>query len=468
MLFDTLQYWIFFAAVLAVYGSLSEGPGRGFLVLASFIFYGFWDPRFMILLAGSTLFNYFSGLAIEIQPVRRKRKWLCLAIAGNLTILGFFKYYNFFIASFSGFFGTDTSSIVLNIILPVGVSFFTFEGIAYNMDVYRRDVSAQRNFTDFALFISFFPHLMAGPIIRPHHFFPQVGPAWNITSEDFKWGVIQVVKGLIKKCVFADSVAVYANAYFSHTGGGGQTTALAGVLAFSMQIYFDFAGYTDIARGCARLLGFKFPPNFERPYLSRDISDFWHRWHISLSSWLRDYLYIPLGGNREGKFNTYRNYMVVMGLGGLWHGASWNFMIWGLYHGVLISMHRLWIDLAPAFTRGWMQSRLGGIFAWMLTTVLVFIGWIPFRATDWHQTKMVISDLLRPSEYQIALIPAELLVLTGISVLYCALDRDRRLAHWVENRVAMLPFSILAGVAIWVLSIFMQRDTSIPFIYFKF
>lgn len=468
MLFDTLQYWVFFIAVVAVYGSLDARSGRVFLVLASFVFYGFWDPRFLILLAGSVFFNYYSGIAIESAAENRRRIWLVGSIAANLAVLGFFKYFNFFIESFSRLFALNSNSMVLNILLPVGVSFFTFEGIAYNVDVYRKRVPARHSLIDFALFMSFFPHLVAGPIIRPHDFFPQVGPKWRIDGADFKWGVMQIVKGLIKKSVFADAFAVYANAYFGQTPQAVPITALVGVIAFGMQIYFDFAGYTDIARGCARLLGFKFPPNFERPYLTRDISEFWRKWHISLSSWLRDYLYIPLGGNRGTMLDTYRNYIIVMGLGGLWHGASWNFLIWGLYHGILLSMHRLWTDFGPAATRGWMQNRVGAVLAWALTTVLVFIGWIPFRAKDWHQTITTLADLLHPAAYNLTTIPTELLVLSMVSLCYCLLDQKRVLEHWAEKKVAQLPFAISIGIAIWLLGVFMQRDTSIPFLYFQF
>jgi len=468
MLFDTLQYWLFFVAVLTAYGCLGARSGRSILVVASFMFYGFWDSRFMILLAGSTIFNYCSGIAIESSKGDWRRIWLSLAIVANLTVLGFFKYFNFFIESLGRIVGLDSSSIIINVVLPVGISFFTFEGVAYNVDVFRKNVPARRNLLDFALFISFFPHLVAGPIIRPHDFFPQVGPKWRIDETDFKWGMMQIVKGLVKKCVFADAVAVYANAYFAQPTGTAEVTASVGVLAFGMQIYFDFAGYTDIARGCARLLGFKFPPNFERPYLALNISEFWRRWHISLSSWLRDYLYIPLGGNRGSMLKTYRNYLIVMGLGGLWHGASWNFLIWGLFHGVLLSAHRLWLDFGPATIRGWLQHGTGAFFAWTLTTALVFIGWIPFRASDWHQTTRIFTELLHPGAYNFSSMPTELIVLAVGSLAYCVFDRGRRLERWIENGVTLVPFSISAGVAIWLLSLFMQRSSSIPFLYFQF
>lgn len=467
MLFDTLQYWLFFLAVLGVYGSLRAMQGRVFLVLASFVFYSVWDPRFVLLLAGSTAFNYFSGKAIEASQTHR-RSWLVAAIVANLTVLGFFKYFNFFAASFAHMFGLDAGSWILNIVLPVGVSFITFEGIAYNVDVYRRHLLARRNLLDFALFISFFPHLVAGPIIRPHDFFPQVGPQWRISEGDFKWGVVQIVKGLFKKCVFADTAAIYANAYFGSGDSSLAVPALAGVLAFGLQIYFDFSGYTDIARGCAQLLGFKFPPNFERPYLALDISDFWRRWHISLSSWLRDYLYIPLGGNRQGAVATYRNYLIVMGLGGLWHGASWNFLIWGLFHGVLLSLHRLWLDFVPESWRRPFQQGIGAAFAWGLTMVLVFVGWIPFRASDSQQTLKVLTDLLQPAAYNWALFPKALWVLVALSAVYCWLDRGRRLERCLQSRTTLFRFATLGGFFLWLLALFMQRDTAIPFIYFQF
>ena len=222
----------------------------------------------------------------------------------------------------------------LDVVLPVAISFYTFEAIAYNVDVHRGDVKARASLLDFALFLSFFPHLLAGPIIRPAHFFPQVAGRPVPNGEDISWAALQIFKGLIKKNVFADNFAAIANPYFNGgSGHAGAWTAWIATFAFSMQIYFDFSGYTDIARGCARLLGYEFPPNFERPYLAKDITQFWRRWHISLSTWLRDYLYIPLGGNRNGAVRAYVNVMITMALGGLWHGANWNFVAWGVYHG---------------------------------------------------------------------------------------------------------------------------------------
>jgi alginate O-acetyltransferase complex protein AlgI len=467
MLFDHLQYWIFFAAVLAAVASYSAKSGRIILVLASFVFYSFWDTRFVWLLGGYTLFNYFTGLAIEAAGPLSRRAWMVLGVAGNLCVLGFFKYFNFFIDSFSHLTGFDKSSIAIKILLPVGVSFFAFEGIAYNVDVYRRDVEPKRSLIEFALFITFFPHLVAGPIIRPNNFFPQVAAGWRLTRGDFGWGMVQIIKGLIKKVVFADALALYANQYFSNPDGH-QEMVFVGVTAFGLQIYFDFAGYTDIARGCARLLGFKFPPNFDRPYLSRSIAEFWKRWHISLSSWLRDYLYIPLGGSRSGKLMTYRNYMIVMGLGGLWHGASWNFVIWGVYHGLLLCGHRLWLEYSPNVLLSRVKTRIGGAFSWLLTIVLVFIGWIPFRAADWQQTKSILSGLLHTESYHLSVLPADLMVLIALASIWCLIDQRRRLEQWAEERASMLSLTTASGLALWFMNLTMVRDISIPFIYFKF
>ena len=343
MLFDTLSYWYFFAAVVLLLAALRPFAGKWLLVVASYVFYAFWDIRFVFLLAASTLANWAFGLWIARSEGSARRRALACAIVFNLGTLAFFKYFNFFADTLAALLHLDPHGLALRIVLPVGISFFTFEGIAYAIDVYRRDLPARRNALDFALFVSFFPHLIAGPIIRPVHFFPQIGQSLVLGDEDARWGLREILKGLFKKIALSNFYAPIADAYFHATQwNGAAVPAWVGVLAFSLQIYFDFSGYTDIARGCARLLGFKFPSNFERPYLSADIAEFWRRWHISLSSWLRDYLYIPLGGNRRGEARTCINLMIVMGLGGLWHGASWNFAVWGLYHGTLLVAHRYW------------------------------------------------------------------------------------------------------------------------------
>ena len=343
MLFNSLAFWLFFALVLLVNYAVPARWSRLTLVIASFVFYGMWNPMLVLLLGGCVLFNYVTGIGIERSTGKRATAFLTVAVTVNLLLLGFFKYYGFAVGTVTNLLHLPGDAVALHIVLPVAISFYTFEAISYNVDVYRKQLSARRNLVDFALFISFFPHLVAGPIIRPAHFFPQVGGRPIPSATAIAWGVTQIVKGLIKKAVFADNFAVIANTYFNAPNEhAGLVAAWVATIAFSMQIYFDFSGYTDIARGCAQLLGYEFPPNFERPYLARDIAEFWRRWHISLSTWLRDYLYIPLGGNRLGPARTYVNLLITMGLGGLWHGASWNFVVWGLYHGVLLTLHRAW------------------------------------------------------------------------------------------------------------------------------
>jgi alginate O-acetyltransferase complex protein AlgI len=470
MLFDTFGYWLFFAIALLLVSSLRNTPGKFVLVVMSYIFYGAWDARFVLLLGASTLANYLFGLAIGRSEGRRRKLWVTAAIAFNLGVLAFFKYFNFFIESFALLFGLDPDSLALRIILPVGVSFFTFEGIAYCVDVYRRDLKAVRDPVDFALFISFFPHLVAGPIIRPADFFPQLAARAPLTEEDTRWGLREILKGLIKKVVLADYLAPIADAYFSISAyHGSMVPAWAGVLAFSLQIYFDFSGYTDIARGCARLLGYRFPPNFERPYLSASIGEFWRRWHISLSFWLRDYLYIPLGGNRSGLARACVNMMIVMALGGLWHGASWNFVIWGIFHGSLLVIHRLWrraIDGSSVATLA--DLPLLKPFWIALTFLVVTIGWVPFRAPDFASTMQTLGELAQWPDLGFALLHPALPGIAIGALLFCLADSRRRVQDQLTLRAAWPTAAAAIAMCIVALQLFAQVDTSIPFVYFQF
>ncbi len=465
MPFDTLGYWIFFTGALLLLWSLRDRPAKMALVALSYVFYGAWDWRFCALLALSTAVNYALGRLMEARAGGARKRALALAVGFNLALLGYFKYCNFFIQSFAALFGWDDQGLLLNIVLPVGISFVTFEGIAYATDVYRRQLPAVRDPVDFALFISFFPHLVAGPIIRPTDFFPQLAARAMLTSEDSRWGLREILKGLIKKLALANYCAPIADAAF----GGGAVPMWAGVLAFSMQIYFDFSGYTDIARGCARLLGYRFPPNFERPYLSTNITDFWRRWHISLSFWLRDYLYISLGGNRRGAARTYANLIIVMGLGGLWHGASWNFAIWGLYHGALLIGHRGWRQLVESL--GWARVVdqpllrplwIACTFAW------VSLGWVPFRAEDLAGTAAAFSALWAPPDLGFAASHWGIWLIPLLTLAWCAIDRGRRVQDWIVQRASLASTAIIGALALLGLEIFGQFDTQIPFVYFQF
>ncbi len=469
MLFDTFGYWGFFTLVLVVLACLNNRAGKLALVLLSYVFYAAWDWRFCFLLALSSIANYCFGHWIDSNEGAARKRVVTLAIVFNLCLLGFFKYCNFFVQGFAALFHLPADHLLLNIVLPVGISFFTFEGIAYAVDVYRRQLPAVQSKTDFALFVAFFPHLVAGPIIRPLDFFPQLGNKPALDSNDTRWGLREILKGLIKKIVLANYCAPIADAFFTgHAHGNLTVPAWIGVLAFSLQIYFDFSGYTDIARGCARLLGYRFPANFERPYLSANITEFWRRWHISLSTWLRDYLYISLGGNRISVPRTYLNLLIVMTLGGLWHGASWNFAIWGCYHGTLLCLHRLWQRslraASPASEHPWYWP-----FCVLATFLLVSLGWIPFRADSLGHTLAILQSLpnlahsreFLAQNWGIWLIPL-------LSLLWCALDRGRRIQQWLAERASLANAIAAAVLAIYVLQIFAQIDVQIPFVYFQF
>ena len=342
MLFNGFQYWIFFLIVVVLFYSVRFRLGKLILLCASYIFYMWWDPRFIVLILISTVVDYFLGIRLEAASGRRKKFLLVVSLVVNLGILGFFKYYDFFAGSLATLLRVSPSSVVLQIVLPIGVSFYTFASLSYTFDVYWGKMKSVRNPIDYALFIAFFPHLIAGPIIRARQFISQIW-SWRTPSAIvIQSGIILVLSGLIKKMVFADRFAVVSDSYFNDPAAHpGWLAAWSGCLAITFQVFFDFSGYTDIARGCAKLLGFEFPLNFARPFLARNPPDFWRRWHITLSTWVYDYMLIPFSRGRKGRLVLYRNIFVVMVLIGLWHGANWTFVMWGAYHGLLLIGYRL-------------------------------------------------------------------------------------------------------------------------------
>jgi alginate O-acetyltransferase complex protein AlgI len=412
--------------------------------------------------------NYVSGRLVGQSRGALARLYLGLAVTINLGILGFFKYYQFLEQSLAKIVDMP-AALQFGVTLPVAISFYTFEAIAYNVDVYRGDVKPRENLVDFALFLSFFPHLVAGPIIRPAHFFPQLVGRPAPGPEAIRWGALQILKGLLKKSVFADNFALIANPYFnSGIGHANAVSAWVATLAFAMQIYFDFSGYTDIARGCARLLGYEFPSNFERPYLAADIAEFWRRWHISLSTWLRDYLYLPLGGNRKGQIRTYLNLMATMALGGLWHGANWNFVIWGVYHGLLLVGHRLWRSRRRNPSPAGRAGRAGSV---ALTFLAVTLGWVTFRTTNFSQSAAVYAELFGGGLGGPLAPPAGFFALIIATLLWTAADRGRRLQNWLA--LGQGPFGFVRGalamaVCLLMIELFAPTGVTLPFIYFRF
>ena len=394
MLFNTLQFAIFFTIVYILYLTFNHKWQNRMLLIASYIFYGSWDWRFLSLIWISTVLDYFCGIIIhESDDARRRKIFLVFSIFGNLLILGVFKYFNFFAANLQellGIFGFSMHPRFLHIILPVGISFYTFQTMSYTIDIYYKKMKPTKRFFDFALFVAFFPQLVAGPIERAKHLLPQVLAPRKLTLEKFYEGCFLIFWGLFQKVFVADNMVRIVDPLFSSDGPYNGVKVLIALYAFAFQIFCDFAGYSNIARGLGKCMGFDIMINFNAPYVATNPKMFWQRWHISLSTWLRDYLYIPLGGNRKGELITYRNLAITMLLGGLWHGAAWTFIIWGAYQGILLIIHRLlepWLEKVPK-PRNYFTIRIWQIVRGVFFFQLVCIGWLIFRAQSvkqiWH------------------------------------------------------------------------------------
>lgn len=385
MLFSQIEFFFFFLLTLAVLRLLpNHRLQKLYLLVASYYFYAYWDWRFLGLILFSTAVDYVVGLSLARTEEERKRKiLLLLSLVANLGLLGFLKYFNFFVGSLAPLLRTlGLHPGTLQIILPVGISFYTFQTLSYTIDVYRRRIPPCRDPFDFALFVAFFPQLVAGPIVRAAEFLPQLETPRQLSWLRLFEGFRQFVYGLFKKVFLADRLALFVDPFFANPGAFDCLTTWLGVIGYGIQIYCDFSGYSDMAIGIARTLGYDFSENFNHPYLATNIQDFWRRWHISLSTWLRDYLYIPLGGNRLGTVRTYINLLLTMLLGGLWHGAYWRFIVWGGIHGVALALTRLlapYLDSArvPLFLRSLWQG-----LGWLVTMVIVAVAWVFFRAQE--------------------------------------------------------------------------------------
>ena len=462
MLFFTVSYFLFFLSTVTCFYLFPVKFRKPLLLAASYFFYMSWNWKFIPLLLTLTIIDFVAAIWIEDRRGPKKKLALVVSLASNLGFLGIFKYYNFAASNLAILLGLPPARFYHDIVLPLGISFHTFQSISYVVDVYRGEQKAIRKPLDYALFIAFFPQLVAGPIVRARDFFRDLY-AWSAPdSEEIKHGAFLIVLGLAKKVALADNFAQISDRYFSAVASQpGGAAAWGAVFAFAMQIYFDFSGYTDMAIGFARVLGFHFPLNFRQPYLAVSITDFWRRWHISLSSWLRDYLYVPLGGNRHGRLMTYRNLMLTMLLGGLWHGANWNFVIWGAFHGGILSIERL-LGLAKPRERGWTP---GDVPRAILTFVLVCIGWVFFRAAGVHDAMLVIGRMLHVPRGRWPIEPA-LMVLTGISLLAALWEEQRPLLGWVRRAPAWAVAGCL-GTILFVAEVF-GVDGNIPFVYFQF
>ena len=472
MLFNSLEFILFFVVVFSFYWVLPHRAQNRWLLIASYCFYGAWDWRFLGLIVLSTLVDYFVGLWLsQSEEPRRRRQLVTLSVSVNLGVLGFFKYAGFFADSFSQLLSTVGIAVrpfTLEVILPVGISFYTFQTLSYTIDIYRHRMEPTRGFLDFALFVSFFPQLVAGPIERASRLLPQIVIPRRFDLEGLRAGSWLVLWGLFKKVVIGDNVAAMANAVYAPGASPEAWEVLFGTYAFAVQIYCDFSGYSDIARGVGRMLGFDLMLNFRLPYLARNPSDFWRRWHISLSTWLRDYLYITLGGNRQGLRRTYRNLALTMILGGLWHGAAWNFVAWGAFHGFLLAAHRACKGLLEKLT----PATAPGRWLWHATSVfvmfhLVCIGWLLFRVESLAQAGDLMGRLLGP--WHPGLVQAWWLPFVALVGPLVLMQIAQAVSGDLEVvRRSPLPVrAVVYAAAVLVIVVF-GEDFGQPFIYFQF
>ena len=411
MLFNSIDFAIFLPIVFLLYWLVARNNLKSqnlLIVVASYIFYGWWDWRFLSLILFSTIIDFIIGLQLQTQDQPKKRKLLLwTSILVNLGFLGFFKYYNFFVSNFVDaftFFGINISANSLDIILPVGISFYTFQTMSYTLDVYKRKLEPTNNFIAFAAFVSFFPQLVAGPIERAKNLLPQFYKKRNFDYENAADGMRQILWGLFKKIVIADNCAVFANQIFNNSSDMNGSTLVLGAIFFTFQIYGDFSGYSDIAIGTSRLFGFNLKQNFAFPYFSRDIAEFWRRWHISLSTWFRDYLYIPLGGSRGSSWMKIRNTFIIFLISGFWHGANWTFIAWGALNAIyflplLLSNNNR--NHLNTVAEGRMAPRLKEIGFMLLTFGLTVFAWIFFRAENMTHAFTYISEMLSSSLFEI-------------------------------------------------------------------
>ncbi len=476
MLFPTLTFAVFFMLVYPIYWLLRERGGwawKPFILVASYIFYGFWDWRFVFLIIASTIVNQWLAVWIDPRGYRWRRPLLVVAVAFNLGILGVFKYYGFFIDSVNTSLhrlGIGTCLPVLEIIVPVGISFFTFQAITYIVDIYKGKIQPAC-LIDFAVYLAFFPHLVAGPIVRAAEFIPQLRQAQPVERRQPSRAAWLIGFGLFKKVVIASNVATaIVDPVFALPGQHSAPEILLAVYGYAVQIYADFSGYTDMAIGIALLLGITFPQNFDRPYIAVSLQDFWRRWHMTLSRWLRDYLYIPLGGNRKGRWKTYRNLLLTMTLGGLWHGASLTFIAWGLFHGLGLAAER-WLGERREARGVAEPEHASAGRQWLgrlLTFHLVCVGWVLFRSDNFGTAITILTRSVTAWGSAAPLVTINLLlVIAGaLAMQYFPV----RLSHRFEIAFAAPPLFVQGAVmGVVVALIFALGPQGVaPFIYYQF
>lgn len=478
MVFNSISFAIFLPIVFLLYWFVSNKNRKIqnlLLLTSSYFFYACWDWRFLFLLIFSTALDFFTGSKMETaKTVASKKFWFWLSISINISFLGVFKYYNFFAESFAdimGNFGLQVNPFTLKVILPVGISFYTFHGLSYVIDIFKNRIKAEHDFIDYAVFVSFFPLLVAGPIERATHLLPQIKKERNFDYQKAVNGLKQILWGLFKKIVIADQCAQYANAIFDDYSNHSGSTLLLGAIFFSFQIYGDFSGYSDIALGTARLFGIELLRNFAFPYFSRDIAEFWRRWHISLSSWFRDYLYFPLGGSRGGTWMKIRNTFLIFLVSGFWHGANWTFIVWGLLNAIYImpsiifNTNRNHIDIVA---KGNYLPSIREFFMMLSTFFLTVFAWIFFRSASLSDGFSFIKGIFSSSLFSIPSIhPLDLFILLLIFLTIEWLGRASQFA--IENTFEKSSNFLRYGLYYLLLvAIFFYNSAGQQFIYFQF
>lgn len=477
MTFASISFLVFFAVILLVLAVLDKITGKNdkryrtisqiVLLVGSYFFYGWWNAKFCLLLAFVTVVSY--GMALGMERSREHKKiWLGIGVCIPLLVLGYFKYYNFFVESFCHVFGVK-NTIAIEVILPVGISFYTFQAMSYLIDVYRKELAVRKNFVHYALYISFFPQLVAGPIVKAKEFLPQLEEIRKISLKRLEAGVQIFLFGLFKKVVIADNLSVFVDDVYRVPGAYSTISVWLAVISYSIQIYCDFSGYSDMAVGCATCMGYDLPRNFNLPYLSKNVSEFWKRWHISLSTWLQQYLYIPLGGNRKGQLKMYRNLFLTMVLGGLWHGASWTFVVWGALHGLALCIHKAFRKWKPKQS----ENVVTGVMSIAVTFIFVSICWIFFRATDFANALEVLKRLVPgcvgiTKFYSFSIMAILiLLIASGLAIV-----RSKRRGERVEGFYPILDLSkFWSLVLLWLVVgciLGLGYVEGSPFIYFAF
>ncbi len=490
MLFNSLDFAIFFPIVFVLYWLVSRNLTlRNVLILvASYTFYGWWDWRFLFLIAVSTLVDFYVGKQMYKTEEKRKRKQLLLvSLLVNLGFLVYFKYTNFFIESFVDsfrLFGNELEVSTLNIILPVGISFYTFQTLSYTIDIYRKQLKPTHDVIAFSAFVSFFPQLVAGPIERASHLLPQFYKTYIFNYKLVKSGLLLMAFGLFKKMVIADRAALYVNQVYNNVDDYGGVGYIYATVLFAFQIYCDFSGYSDIAIGLGRTMGFDLMKNFDSPYISKSLTEFWRRWHISLSTWFRDYLYIPLGGNKKGKIRTYANIFIVFVVSGLWHGAAMTFLIWGAIHGIILMIEKGTFTIRKKLFNklGLQKSNLSNhlFFGFIIFTIVCF-AWVFFRANSLSDSFQIINgffngvnlgDVFNKNTYLIGFKPNEFKIITiAILLLFMFeyLHRTYNVIKFLNNQATIFRWSFYLSIVLTIIVFGIYGDRNIQeFIYFQF